>query len=377
MGRRDVNLFIHVPLYLFSLLYGFGVWVRLIFYKTGIFSIKTLPCKVISVGNITVGGSGKTPMTIYIAELLRCMGKRVVILSRGYGRKGRGGVVSDGVDTLLDPETAGDEPCLITERLKGVPVLVGKDRYSVGMDAVKRFTPDVVILDDGFQHIGLKRDMDILLVDERVGFGNGYLLPRGILREPLKGIERTDVIMFKGSEVRGRKIDDLSWSGDIKSQIPTNTPVFSFSLHPIGLRELTTGREVGLDTLRGRKVIALAGIANPISFIQTLEVLGAEVVGRFFYPDHHKYTHSEIDDIKVQISNLKSQVSKSPIIVTTAKDGVKLRRFKVDLYVLEVEVRVDEDFKDFLDQRLKTSKPVNQTQQGEIDTRVRALYTCI
>lgn len=384
MGRRDVNLFIHVPLYFLSLLYGFGVWVRLILYKTGIFGIKILPCKVISVGNITVGGTGKTPMTIYIAELLRGMGKRVVILSKGYGRRGRGGVVSDGVDTLLDPETAGDEPYLIAERLKGVPVLVGEDRYSAGMDAVKRFTPDVVILDDGFQHIGLKRDMDILLVEEGVGFGNGYLLPRGILREPLEGVKRADVIMVKG----GQGITNYELR---ITNLNPRAPLFSFKYQPVGLKELTTGRDVGLDTLKGREVFALAGIANPLSFIETLEGLGAEVVGRFFYPDHHRYNPSDIDAIVNEIQGSTVEPPNSPLtthhlpfIVTTAKDGVKLKRFTVHssqftniIYVLEMEVRVNEDFNDFLNQRLKTSKSVNQMQQVEVDTRVRALYTCI
>ncbi|MBI5287060.1 MAG: tetraacyldisaccharide 4'-kinase [Deltaproteobacteria bacterium] len=368
MERKDISWYIHIPLYLLSLFYRLGVWGRLFFYKVGIFKTKALPCKVISIGNITVGGSGKTPMVIYMAGLLRGMGKKVVILSRGYGRRGKGGMVSDGKRILLGPEKAGDEPYLMAKRLKKVPILVSRDRYSTGVEAVNRLSPDVIILDDGFQHLRLKRDINILLMDEGIGFGNGYLLPRGILREPLKGIERADVIMVK---------DSGQWSvvsgqfATHNSQLTThnyNTPVFSFRYHPIGLRELASGKDVGLNTLNGKQVFALAGIANPLSFIETLEDLGVEVIGKIFYPDHHRYSPSDIDAIgsEIQGSTVKPPNSPltthhSPLIVTTAKDGVKLKKFtihsclgtdfkSVPIYVLDIEVRVEgaEEFKQYL-----------------------------
>ncbi|MEK6539527.1 MAG: tetraacyldisaccharide 4'-kinase, partial [Deltaproteobacteria bacterium] len=165
-GERRGLYFLLPFLYIFSILYGIGVRLRLFFYRIGAFKIRRLNCKVISIGNITVGGSGKTPMTIHLAEWLRDRDKKVAILSRGYkGRIKDSGIVSDGEKILLGPEDAGDEPYLMAARLKNIPVIVGRDRHRAGMYAIEKFRPDVIILDDGFQHIGLVRDLDIVLID--------------------------------------------------------------------------------------------------------------------------------------------------------------------------------------------------------------------
>src|SRR3989338_4045779 len=190
---------LYLPLYSSSILYGICIKLRYFLYHTGIFKTKRLTCKVISIGNITVGGSGKTPMAIYLAKKLKEKGRKVIILSRGYKGKVKGiGVVSDGGNILLDPEDAGDEPYLMAAKLKNIPVIVGKDRYKAGLYAIEKFNPDVIILDDGFQHIRLARDIDFLLIDLRKGFGNGHLFPLGMLREPLSGLKRGTFFLMKG-----------------------------------------------------------------------------------------------------------------------------------------------------------------------------------
>jgi len=174
---------------------GFG-------YRQRLISPKKLPCKVISVGNITVGGTGKTPMTQYIAERLKHCGYRVAAVSRGYKGTAAGRVVktavivSDGHRICPDSETAGDEPFLLASRLKEVPVVIGRNRFAAGMLALNTFQPQVIVLDDGFQHMQLARDIDLVLLDFNRPFGNRYLLPRGTLREPVSALKRADAFIL-------------------------------------------------------------------------------------------------------------------------------------------------------------------------------------
>lgn len=324
------------PLYLASLLYSRAVKARLTLYSRSLLPTKELPCKVISVGNITVGGSGKTPMTIFIADYLKKRGCRTVVVSRGYGNtlKGGIGVVSDGTKILLTPRRGGDEPYLMAVRLKGVPVVVGADRYSAGLAAIRRFKPHCIILDDGFQHIRLKRDLNILLIDSSRGFGNGYLLPRGILREPIDGVRRADMVMVKGAT---EQIDE-------ECLAPVRgLPTLSFRYRPSGLLSLNGGRS-DISLLAGKRVIAVAAIANPASFVRTLEECGAEVISTLFYPDHHWYSREEVGQIRGEATRLKDRAD---MIVTTEKDMVKLgglvsmKGVGLECYALPVEVVTD------------------------------------
>ena len=197
-GETVPGPLLHFLLTFLSTLYGIGVRLRMILYDQGFFQTRKLPCAVISIGNLTVGGTGKTPMTIYLAQLLNGLGYKPAVISRGY--KGllekKGGVVSDRQKVLLSPEVAGDEPFMMAQKLKEIPVLVGADRFRTGMKAVEQFSPDVIIFDDAFQHRRLKRDLDIVLIDDRTFLGNRHLLPRGILREPVAGISRGDLFVL-------------------------------------------------------------------------------------------------------------------------------------------------------------------------------------
>ncbi|MDP2681720.1 MAG: tetraacyldisaccharide 4'-kinase [Deltaproteobacteria bacterium] len=325
-------------LYLPSLLYGIGLRLRFLLYCIGVFKTHRLDCKVISIGNITTGGSGKTPMAIYLAERLLERGKKVIILSRGYKGKIKDvGVVSDGENILLGPEDAGDEPYLMAVKLKTVPVIVGRDRYRAGMYAVERFKPDIIILDDGFQHIRLARDMDIALIDSRRGFGNHRLFPMGILREPLSGLNRASFFMVKGNELQ---IANCKLQiANLKKQ---NKPIISFNYKPQAVINLLDNSRHNVDTLKGKKVVALSGIAEPRSFSETLKELGAIIIKEIIYPDHHFYT---LDDLK----KIKDAAAEAEIIVTTEKDGVKLKRLSIKdlpLYTIAVDVNI-KNTKDF------------------------------
>lgn len=330
MRRKDPGVFACAVLYPISILYGLVVRLRLLLYKAGIFKTKKLPCPVISVGNITVGGTGKTPVAIFIAGLLSAQGKKVAVLSRGYGRSTGGiAVVSDGEKILLDPKEAGDEPHLMATRLKGSPVVVGTDRFKAGLFIIERFAPDVIILDDGFQHIALHRNVNILLVDSKEGLGNGYLIPRGVLREPASGAGRAGIVLIKG---KGVTQPHMGMGLDQK------TPVFDFTYKPQCLVDLRSGNKTPLELIRGKDVVAVSGIAAPESFAETLKELDARTAKALIYPDHHDYTEKDLQDIA-------SACPPNGIIVTTEKDGVKLKRFAskdIPLYALSISVSMDD-----------------------------------
>lgn len=209
-----------------SLLYGGAHRLRCVAYQRGWRRTHRLSCPVVSIGNLVAGGTGKTPMTQFIARHAQHLGYHPVILSRGYkGRAERkGGVVSDGTTVLMTPEMAGDEPFMLASSLTGIPVIVGQDRYRSGCLAIKQFQPDLILLDDGFQHIRLARDLNILLLDNHRPMGNGYLLPRGILREPLAAIKRADVVVFTRAE-KGQPLSMLCNLTSMLSRffkLPTN-----------------------------------------------------------------------------------------------------------------------------------------------------------
>lgn len=322
MYGEDPGAFIHALLSLLSVFYGLLVRARLLLYGSGVLKKKRLPCRVVSVGNITVGGSGKTPVTMHLAELFKQAGLRVVILSRGYKRAGRGvAVVSDGEKTLLGPEEAGDEPYLMASKLKGVPVIVGKDRVKSGALAVRDFSARVLILDDGFQHIRLERDFNILLVDPKPG--DSFLVPRGTLREPVSEAARADLFMVKGGGGEGGEGEGTGLGKAFEAIVAgSGKPVKSFSYRPAGCLDIKDGAVKEAGYINGKRVLALSGIAEPASFNETLARAGAVVADTLTYPDHHGYTPSDIDEI---INRARDKGL--DLVVTTEKDAVKLKKY--------------------------------------------------
>ncbi len=304
-----------LPLHLISSAYGLGVRVRLFLHGIGFLKGSQLPCKVVSVGNITLGGTGKTPTVEYIANLLKGEGVDVVVLSRGYGgRMERSfGVVSDGKQILLSPGEAGDEPHMLAQRLEGIPILIGRRRDLSGRYASTQFHSRVAILDDGYQYLGVKRDVDILLVDSQTGFGNGYLFPRGPLREPLDQLRRAHLFILT-------KVGARDTCGALEERIRShnnNAIIFHSTYSPDYLTDLNGGKRLPLGYIKGRRVVALSGIANPAYFRHLLERAGAQVEKEIIFPDHHVYSRKDI-------SIIQRGIQKAECIVTTEKDAVKL-----------------------------------------------------
>lgn len=347
-------------LWLFSLGYGAAVKLRRVMYKSGAIRCKNLPCRVISIGNLTLGGTGKSPMTIFLARRLKQMGYRVAVCSRGYGGRAsrRGGIVSDGRDLLMTPQDAGDEPVMMAAKLNGIPVVIGRDRYSAGLTAVNRFKVEILILDDGFQHLRLNRDINLLLMDSQRPFGNGHLFPRGVLREQVSAVTAGDAIVLTRSAAAG-SLDpehDLFKPGSPYKDIP----VFTASRLPTIYRFVDGIRiPVKPEAVSGKRVLAFSGIARNNDFRCTLNDLGFELTGFLDFPDHYWYT----DDDVIQIRDRRSQ-SGAEYIVTTEKDLARMhdRIGSGQLFLIvgvDISFSMDENaFFDFIKKRIEHIKGI-------------------
>lgn len=298
-------------------LYRVGVGLRLWAYRNGVMNVRSLPGFVLSVGNLTAGGTGKTPAVITLAQWAARNGYRTAILSRGFGGKHQSRVleVSDGSRIFCNAGTAGDEPCLMASKVPGVPVLISKKRYWAGMYAHKKFGTEVFILDDGFQHLELKRDLNLVLMDGAVPFGNRHLLPWGPLREPVKALKRADAMVltrFSGTTECKRTADV------IRRRFP-GIPLFVADHVTAEVVFPAYGERRSPGWLMCKRVVAFAGIANPEGFKNTLEKTGAQVVVFQRFSDHYPYT---ADDIETLI-RMKEEVAAS-CILTTEKDWVRI-----------------------------------------------------
>jgi len=323
------------PLYLLSLPYGGAVRTRSFLYSLQWLKTRTLPCPVISVGNITVGGTGKTPLVMALAKRLMAKEIAVAILSRGYKRtKTSESVVSDGKTIFLSPEASGDEPFLMAKACRGTPVLVGKNRFVNGRLALQRFGVKGLILDDGYQHLPLYRDINILLIDSHIGFGDRHLLPRGILREPLSQLRRADLFLLT-------KAEDPETYQPLEKEIYEIHPgaqVFHSYYEPVSLVGPQEEQEE-LHSLKGKKILALSGIAHPADFSSMLRKCGMKIVREAIFPDHHFYTTKDL-------SYIEDKAKGADGIVTTEKDMVKLKVLNIDhlpIRALRIEMKIWEE----------------------------------
>jgi tetraacyldisaccharide 4'-kinase len=290
---------------------------------------------VVSIGNLTLGGTGKTPLTMWVARWYQQQGWRVAVLSRGYGARpaARCRVVSSGGGPVLAWQEAGDEPYLLARALPGVPVLIGKDRYCTGRYACEQFGAQVVILDDGFQHHALQRDLDIVLIDASNPFGSGALFPRGILREPLPALRRAHAIVLTRVELARATLPALCQQ---IRQWNSQQPIYHLATVVEALYQQSTHSAVELAALRQRRVVAFVGIGNPQAFVSTLAQLGVEVVTLFVFPDHHPYTREDWQTIVAAVNT-----QQAAYLITTDKDAVRLPaawQASVPLYTLRIGV---------------------------------------
>ncbi|MCL4475291.1 MAG: tetraacyldisaccharide 4'-kinase [Nitrospirae bacterium] len=316
-----------------------------------------LPHKVISVGNLTVGGTGKTPAVIAIAEEAKKRGYLPCILTRGYRGKVKGPcLISKGEGPLLSVDEAGDEASLMAEKLRGVPVVKGKNRYEAGMFAIRHLEPFATgepagegkshflfILDDGFQHWRLYRDMDILLIDSTNPFGNNKLLPMGRLREPLKEMKRADIIVLTKvqKEAEGLYPVHAALTTEIRRYNPA-APIYSSEHRAMSLRTLS-GRDLPLDVLSGKAVLAFCGIGSPSSFRETLLKMKTDVRGFMAFMDHHAYDSRDLQRIMGNAGECNADW-----IVTTEKDIMRLKGFEgaENLVALSIAFRAEQSFYD-------------------------------
>ncbi len=316
-----------------SHVYGAAVSLRTAFFTYGLAGTHRLPVPVVSVGNISVGGSGKTPCVEMLAGRLRERGQQVVIISRGY-RSGltKPTVVSDGKSVRYKPPVAADEAYLLARHLPGVAVLTGADRYRVGEVAIEQVACGVIILDDGFQHRRLHRDLDIVLVDAVNPLGYGRLLPSGLLREPPEALERADIVVVTNADA-GRDVDSAIRA--IRQYAPA-APIARAVHRPVNLIDVRSQDRVGLERLTGQRLLAVSGIANPSRFEAMLGQLGARVAAHRIFPDHHRYTPADLELI-----GRAAKDGGASMVVTTEKDMVKLAHLDIaqvdtPLYALSI-----------------------------------------
>jgi tetraacyldisaccharide 4'-kinase len=320
-----------------SLVYGTAVTIRFALYRNGIFKTQTVGVPVISVGNITTGGTGKTPLVEWIASRLAERGDRVCVLTRGYRRANPSErvVVSDGERIVTDIEQSGDEAMMLARSLVGkAAVVCDANRIAGAQWAIENLKPDVLILDDGFQHVRIARDLDIVTLDATNPWGNRRLLPAGILREPIDSLRRAGCIIVtrSGDAIEAGLQERIKQATD--APIIRSTTVIS-RITPLGSPEL----EPDKDALRQAPAAAFCGIGNPNAFFQQLRAKGFDLRHTKVFWDHHKYAQTDIDRLTNRASDAGAHA-----LITTAKDAVKLgsMRFTLPCYVIEIEMEIQE-----------------------------------
>jgi len=315
---------LYLALWPLGRLYGLLSLLRVRLYSWGMLRSYRAGVPVISVGNLSVGGTGKTPMTEWLLRSLQERGLKVAIVSRGYGGEVKAGVrvVCAGTGPLLPPEISGDEPYLLARRNPNSIIIAAALRRDGVKAAVEKFGADVVLLDDGFQHLAVERDLDIVLLDSRAPFGNGQVLPAGILREPASALDRGDLVIL--TRCQG-KVPTIPFPG------PICASQHCLAEHAMGLDD----NSISFKSLRGKKGIAFAGIADPAAFFAELREQGLDLIHTLAFPDHFEYSASAKEA-------LQSLCGDGDYLITTEKDGVKLLGvdFPVPCYQVPMQIQI-------------------------------------
>lgn len=306
--------------YLLSQLYALITRLRILLYKRGVLVSHQLKHPVVSVGNLTVGGTGKTPLTIFLATTLKQAGYQPIVLTRGYKRRSKDPVlaVSDGRKILCNPQDSGDEPYLLATKLSGVPVIVAKNRYAGGRSVEEQYQKVIHLLDDGYQHLQLKRDLNILVLDATEPFGGSQLLPLGKLREPLSAIRRADAIVISRAHMLA-DFDEL----ELRIRKWNKVAPISYFHHDVTAifdAKKTSDRFLTRDFV-GKRVIAMAAIGNPQVFLHDLAHYQMEIADQFLFRDHHDLSQAELDRVLQRATETNADA-----IITTEKDAVRLQK---------------------------------------------------
>ena len=332
-----------------SLVYRPFVFLRLQAYKKGWLKTYRPNIPVISVGNLTIGGTGKTPVVDMLSKELQSRKIKPAIISRGYGRKN-----NDTQKRLRfcenkhsDPELFGDEPYMLAIRNPEVPVYVNNSRIAAANSAEKKDHPDMLVLDDAFQHLAIHRDLNLLLIDAEHGLGNGKLIPYGTLREPASQWTRADaIIITKANISSANTVFEI-----LKKQLEVNIPVFNFNFETKFFSSLDGRNRQNIKNLAGKNLLTVSGIAQPDSFKKMLKNLKGNIISNFEFADHHDYSNNDVHNILKKNDEIKPDY-----IITTEKDAVKLRPFtelKNSVWILEIEVHPEESWNTYFESFLK------------------------
>jgi len=318
----------------FAALYGIVTKTRVVLYRRGILKSSKLAAPVLSVGNITAGGTGKTPLVEHLARIVAANGRKVCILTRGYGRENPGQrvIVSDGTEVLATDREAGDEPSLLARNLRGVAAVISDaNRIAAGRWAIENLGTEVFVLDDGFQHLQLARNLNIATIDASNPWGNGRLLPRGILREPVAGLRRADCIVI----TRANQTENLEGLRDELRSINNTAPLFTSRMRTRALFRLGTIERVEKPE---SPLAAFCAVGNHESFVRQAEARELKIAKTVVFGDHHRYTQNDLDKIVNEARRAGSEA-----LLTTAKDAVKLGELSIPMscYVLDIEIEID------------------------------------
>ncbi len=334
---------LRVILYPLVFVYAAAVKIRNLFFDKNVFKTKKVDGKVISVGNINVGGSGKTPLVIYLINLLKDKSKKVGVLSRGYMRKSSGYIlVSNGSEILSSVDEAGDE-MFYTVLECNIPAAVSENRYEGAVELLKETGVDVILLDDAFQHRWIHRDINILIFEQRFlnerKFPNHHLLPAGNMRENFSAVKRADAIVIN------RKFTEKTKTPVILEKYIDDKEIYTAYYKAIGFVDMTRNTEYGLEEFEGQKSLVVAGIANPYSFLNILKQTKVNTDNKLIFEDHKDYTLKEVQRIRKEF-----YATNAYSVVTTQKDAVKLMKYAkelddIDIFYLKIELRFDEEDK--------------------------------
>lgn len=341
-SNGPLAFFLKILLFLLSLVYLSAVKILSAWQLSR--SVR-LDCKVISVGNITLGGTGKTTLVEYIAATLKKEGRKIAILTRGYGKQS-----SAHIACRTAYETMGDEPFMLASNLGNIPVIVDSNRIRGARCAIKDYKVDTVILDDGFQQWKIKKDLEITAIDAGFGFGNCKVLPRGLLREPLSALKRTDIFLFTKVNLN----PEIEKTRDLLKKINANAKIFTSIHQPIGFYLLGERKQIfELSSLQGKNAVIFSGIGDPLSFENLLLNLGVRIVTKFSFDDHYHYRQEDLEKIF-----RAAKEKQADTLVTTEKDAARISYLKIDpgqirILVLRIELKIKENEEEFGNRLLK------------------------